>query len=593
MKTKLYRLRSFLSKPHNIILLILALVLSYLVLVPLGTILIDTVTVHNSETMRISGSKAGDFTWYHWLKALFAKDSVTNFYKPLWNSLVCALGSCVIAILFGGAFAWLAIRSDMRWKKLLTSLFMLPYIMPSWTLALAWNNFFKNSLVGGAQGIFTAATGIETANWFAYGAFPIIMVTGLHYAPFAYILIGGILRNMDANLEEAALVLRTSRMRMMTRITAPLVMPAVLSTFILVFSSGMSSFATPQFLGLPVRYYVLTTQMYRTLSGTNPGYGYIIATIMILLSLIIMIINQKVIGTRKSYTTVTGKSSNFALFKLRALRTPISVTTLVLILSVTIIPIISFAVESLITIPGNYTLSNFSLKYWTEKGLALADGVLVNSTVWTALKNTMILAVWCAVGAGTIGCFGGYAIVRRWGSKLSTFVNNLTFLPYLIPSMAFSAIYLSLFAVRRGPIPALYGTFALLVIIGTVKYLPMASRSGINSMFQISTEIEESAMIMGIGWWKRMTRILIPIQKSSVVSGYLLPFISCTRELELFVLLFTPASILLTTVLFQYNAKGFDQYANAITLMIIFIVIIVNWLINKITGASIEEGIGG
>lgn len=82
--------------------------------------------------------------------------------------------------MIGGGFAWLVTRSDLRWKKVLTKLFIFPYIMPSWTLALAWKNFFKNAAVGGATGIFTALTGIATPNWFAYGPFPIILVTGLH-----------------------------------------------------------------------------------------------------------------------------------------------------------------------------------------------------------------------------------------------------------------------------------------------------------------------------------------------------------------------------------------------------------------------------
>ena len=100
-------------------------------------------------------------------------------------------------------------------------------------------------------------------------------------------------------------------------------------------------------------------------------------------------------------------------------------------------------------------------------------------------------------------------------------------------------------------------------------------------------------MIMGVSWWKRMVRIIIPIQKSTVISGYLLPFISCMRELSLFVLLVTPANKVLTTILFQYNEKGWDQYANAINLVIIAIVLFVNWLVNKLTGASIDKGIGG
>ena len=98
-------------------------------------------------------------------------------------------------------------------------------------------------------------------------------------------------------------------------------------------------------------------------------------------------------------------------------------------------------------------------------------GILVNPNVYKGLINSLKLSVVCALGAGTVGFLAGYAIVRRRGTKLSSFVENLTFIPYLIPAMAFSAIYLSLFAVRRGPIPSLYGTFALLAIIGSVKYM--------------------------------------------------------------------------------------------------------------------------
>ena len=199
----------------------------------------------------------------------------------------------------------------------------------------------------------------------------------------------------------------------------------------------------------------------------------------------------------------------------------------------------------------------------------------------------------CAVCAGTIGFLTGYAIVRGRGQKLATFVDNLAFFPYLMPSMAFSVIYLSMFALRRGPIPSLYGTFTILVLIGTVKYLPFASRSGINAMLQLSKEIEEAGVIQGISWFKRMARLVVPIQKSSFISGYLLPFTSCMRELSLFVLLITPANRVLTTLLFYYNEKGWNQYSNGNNLMIVVIVIAINFLVNKVTGASIDKGIGG
>ncbi|MFA7129175.1 MAG: ABC transporter permease subunit, partial [Sphaerochaeta sp.] len=313
-KSRLNNFKSFIKKPHNIILIVLFVVLGYLTLVPLMTIIVDTFSVHSSEA-RFVKQPVGSFTLYHWNK-MFASGvtSQKTFYEPFLNTMVVAFLSCVMAIAVGGFFAWTVTRTNIRCKGFISTVFVFPYIMPAWTLAMAWLNFFRNSRVGGAPGLFTVFTGIETANWFAYGLFPIVIVQGLHYAPFAYILIGGILRNMDANLEEAAMLLHANRWQITRKITLPIVKPALLSTFLLVFSSTMSAFAVPAFLGSPVRYQVLTTQMFRTLNGMNPGYGYIMALIMIVIGVGILMLNQWITGRRKSYTTITGKSSNISLF---------------------------------------------------------------------------------------------------------------------------------------------------------------------------------------------------------------------------------------------------------------------------------------
>lgn len=597
MQRVLYRVRRFFSKPYNVILVAMCVVLAYLTLLPMLSMIRDTVTVHVAETMRLK-KPVGSFTWEHWRKVLFDASSLSIFYRPLWNSLVTSLGSCMFALAFGGFFAWLVTRTNMRWKRSLSALFIFPYIMPSWTIALAWYNVFKNTVVGGVPGFFTAVTGLETPNWFAYGAFPIALVTGIHYSPFAYIMIGGILRNMDANLEEAAMMLHASQGRIMRKITIPMVLPAILSTFLLVFSSAMSSFAVPQFLGLPVRYQVLTTQLFRTLNGLNPGQGYCIAMVMILLGVAILAFNQRLTGVRKNYTTITGKSSNISLINLRGLRTPLSVIVLVAVVAVSVLPLVSFAFESILLVPGDYSLHNLTLQFWigTAEQNSIANsepGLLRNSSLWFALWNSIRLSVVCSLSAGILGFLAGYAIVRGRGTRLATVVDNLAFFPYLMPSMAFGAIYLSMFSTRNGIIPSLYGTFFLLVLIGTVKYMPFASRSGINAMMQLSTQIEEAGEIIGIGWFKRMRRLVIPIQKASFLSGFLLPFISCMRELSLFVLLVTPNNRVLTTLLFYYNEKGWSQYSNGINLLIVLIVLLINWAVNKATGASIDKGIGG
>ena len=137
-----------------------------------------------------------------------------------------------------------------------------------------------------------------------------------------------------------------------------------------------------------------------------------------------------------------------------------------------------------------------------------------------------------------------------------------------------------------------YGFGTLLIIAGVVKYIPFASRSSLNSMLQLSGELEEAAVIMNTPWIKRMTRIIIPIQKSSIISGYLLPFMTCLRELSLFLLLCTQGFILSTT-LDYFDEMGLYAFSSAINLILIVTILIFNTLVNKLTGASLDSGIGG
>ena len=240
------RVRSWFTRPANVILLVFLIALAVLTLYPLLSMLMETFTIHVGREARAAKEAAGTLSLYHFQR-LFATSendySWIQFYQPFLNTLLVSLSSSVIAILFGGTVAFLVTRTNLKYKKFVSAVFTFPYIMPSWTLALFWEAFFKNVNIGlkTSNGIMAAVFGVFVPEWFVYGAFPIALVLGLHYAPFAYILIGGILRNMDANLEEAATILRTSRPRIIWRITLPMVKPAMLSTFLLVFASSMSA----------------------------------------------------------------------------------------------------------------------------------------------------------------------------------------------------------------------------------------------------------------------------------------------------------------------------------------------------------------
>ena len=332
------------------------------------------------------------------------------------------------------------------------------------------------------------------------------------------------------------------------------------------------------------------------------GEASILAIIMMLFGVAIMLLNQLSLHSRKNYTTVTGKSGQISKVNLgKAGKNIVAVLFIVLTFFTSIYPIISFAFETFLPNPGDYSFlytlnpNNLTTKWWltneniTENGLYGQQGILYNGMIWKAYKGTILVAVSCCLIAGTIGTLIGYAVSKERRSKFASYVNSIAFLPYLMPSIAVGVAYFILFSNKS---INLFNTYTALIIVGTIKYIPFASRSALNSMLQLSGEIEESAMILNIGWFKRMTKIIIPIQKSSIISGYLLPFMTCLRELSLFMLLCTQGFILSTT-LDYFDEMGLYAFSSGINLILIVTLLISNAIINKITGASLDEGIGG
>ena len=627
-KKFLNALKTYFSNPSNIIIVIFAIFLAVMVVYPLIQMVASTFIVQTGkEAIMINeaynipedvGFGKGDFTFLVWPYVLFCPDKVSGvsfsvklFWRPLGRSMLMALLACGIAVIIGGVLAFLITRTNIPFKKFLSTVFVFPYIMPSWSMAMFWVNFFKNTSASasGGQGLLQAVTGITAPQWLVFGFWPCAFVLGIHYAPFAYILIGGILRNMDANLEEAATILKASRFKILRRITVPIVAPAIISTILLVFSSSISSYTVPAFLNKDGSFQSISIIIRSNLmSSDRQGQGYVIATILMLFSILILTINNWFTRSRRSFTTVSGKSGQINKIDLgKVMKWVICAIAIIFVVFFAIVPLLTFILESLEDTSGD--LSSISPKWWFSQKPVIEDafvelrdfsvrGIFFNSTILTSFGRSILLAILVSLFCGTCGILIGYAVSKKRRSRLANLVSNLAFLPYLIPALSFSAVF---FAVSKTDAfkfldvaRTMTEASAILIcfIVGGVKFLPFASRSGTNAMLQLSGEIEEAAVIVGCPWPKRMVRVIFPIQKSSFISGYLLPFISCMREYTLFALISSSTSFIVNTLEY-YSRNSLDHFANGINLMIVVFVIGINLLINWLTGASIDKGIGG
>ena len=302
------KVKTFFSKPHNVILLLMGIVLTITTVAPIVAIVQDTFKIHPGTIDAYLAGTSQGYTLVNYTDLFTSPLAKANLWTPLLNTVLLSVGSCIVAILFGGVFAFLITRTNLSCRKYLSSIFIFPYIMPQWTLAVVWQNLFNsNAVTGTSNGLLTSLFNVQMPLWWCKGLFPSLIVLGMHYAPFAYILIGGIFRNMDANLEEAATILDTPKWKTMFRITLPMVKPAILSTILLVFGSSMGSYPVPHYLGLAT----LSTK-YVSMNSKYTGEASILAIIMMIFGVAIMLLNQRSLKSRKNYTTVTGKSGQIS-----------------------------------------------------------------------------------------------------------------------------------------------------------------------------------------------------------------------------------------------------------------------------------------
>jgi iron(III) transport system permease protein len=591
--SRAYRLRMALREPTTIIGILMAALFLYLIVVPILSILGDAATVQFGDERRVKDD-LGSFTLYYLTRTFTSAVAQDLFWQPLMNTLKVAVGAISVSLVVGGILAWLIARTDMFGRRWFATALIVPYMLPAWTFALAWTTLFKNRTIGGQQG-WLEAIGLTPPDWVAYGQFPITVILALHYTPFVILLFGSALKRFDSQLEDSARILGASGMTVARQVILPLMRPALMSAVVLIFAKCLGEFGVPYVLGLPVNFDVLATSLYRSIGSRQTGVAGVLAGAIMLIGMIAILVDAYLAREARRFVTVGSKGSMNRASRLKRWRLPASGFAGGIFLISVGLPLMTLFLSTVMRRPGSFQLSNFTLDYWIGTDLptvAMRTGVLLSPDLWQAATNTILIVGSASICSGILGILTGYVVVRTPYRPLSVFLRQVTFMPYLVPGIAFAAAYLSLFAVARGPIPALYGTTAILILALMADQMPYASRAGISAMMQLGKDPEEAAQVLGAGWLRRMTSVVIPIQKGSLVTGIMLPFISGIKGLSLFVILAVPATDVLTTFSLRLVDYNYTQAANAVVLIIAGIAYLGTLLAQKLTRTNLAEGLG-
>jgi iron(III) transport system permease protein len=529
-----------------------------LVVGPLATIVV--------ETLDAEGQAA-------WTTILASSLSMNVLWRPLGNTLIIGFGTAAGAILVGGFLAWLVILTDIPFRRTIGVLSTLPFMIPSFATALAWGAIFRNDRVGGSVG-FLETLGFNIPDWLAWGLVPTQLVLIGHYYSLAFTVIAAALASVNGDLIEAAEMAGAKMRRIFLGIILPVVTPALVAGGSLAFAAAVSNFAAPALLGLPVRMHTLSTRLFGMIETGQTTRGFVLAIILIVVSAAFLYIGERSATGKKSFVTITGKGGRAKRTALGVWTWPLFILAATILALTTLAPVVILLASSLAPQSGAL-FSNWTLHYWigaSDASIAQGQvGVFRNPDLMRALGITIGLGLSVAGTATVLGLAIAHTIARHKGTFIANALTQLCFVPLLVPGIAFGAAYIALFGAPIGPFPALYGTFALLVIAATAYLLPFAVQSGRSVMGQVAGELEESARLTGASFARRLLAITVPLTIRGLVAGALLVFVKIVRDLSLVVLLFTTTTPVLSVLAFRYANEGFMQYAHAITMIIMVV----------------------
>ena len=169
------------------------------------------------------------------------------YVEGLWNSLQMGVWSTLLAATIAIPLAWMSDRFLFPGKSLLSSLVLVPMILPPFVGAIGIKQILGQQ---GALNAFLESTGLmnptHPIDWLGEGRlWGIILLNALHLYPVLYLNVIAALANVDPAMEEAAVNLGCTGLRKFRRITLPLIMPGVFAGGTIVFIWSFTELGVP------------------------------------------------------------------------------------------------------------------------------------------------------------------------------------------------------------------------------------------------------------------------------------------------------------------------------------------------------------
>ncbi len=544
------------------------LVVAYLVLIPLGMLLVGSV---RSAPI---GEPGAHFTLKNFGDAYLSP----RFFPLLGNSFLYGIGSCILTFLLGTTLAWVYERTNTPFKKIFGVAALVPFIVPGILSTISWILLFMPRI--GVINLCTMkALHLDQSPFNIYSLYGMIWAESIHLYPLVFLMMAASFRSMDMALEESSTMSGAGIFGTFCRITLPLMRPAFFSAMLIMFIRAIEAFEVPALIGLPAGIEVFTSEIYLAIHEypSNFGLAGALATTLLFFSALGVYFYRRATSKEQRFATVSGKGFRPRLIDLGNFKYVVSGLCIIFFLITIGLPIFILLWSSFVPfyeVPSLAAIATLSLKNYVF--------VFNFPTTMTAFRNSIFLMLTTATITMLLTSVIAWIAVK---SKIRGrgLLDALAFIPIAFPGIVLgvSLLYVYLYL----PIP-IYGTIWILVVAYITKYMPYGSRTTSSTIIQIHTELEEASALSGATWAYTFRKITLPLLIPGFMAGWVYIAMVSLRELSTSILLYASGSEVLSIVVFDLWEGGQYPTLCALGIMMIALLILLALIANKV-GARI------
>ncbi|WP_375457944.1 ABC transporter permease [uncultured Enterovirga sp.] len=477
-------------------------------------------------------------------RRLFGLD---GFGLVVWNTLVFAGLTTVISQVLGTLAALLFGRTDMPGARLFGELFLWPIYLSALVLSFGWYTVY------GPAGYLTllAQEWLGGAPWDLYTLSGMALIAGASQAPVAYIYCMASASITDPSLEEAARIAGAGTLRTVSRITLPLLMPAIAYSAVLNFTVGLELLAIPLVFGDPAGITVLTTFLYNNgVASARPDHGLVATAALLMLAVVCVLVwlQGRFLGNTRRFVTLGGKATRPRPFRLGRLRWPLFAASLAYIgltvaapIGALILRAFTSLLSPMVAIGEVLTLGNFT---------SMLEYPVYMRSIWNSL---LISAIGGVLATGLVALIA--TIVLRSEFRWRGGLNYMALFPRAVPGVVAGIGFFYAFALMPG-FGGIRNTIWVLILAFTMHYIPVGLGAVAPMLMQMSPDLDRAARVQGADWWTATRRVVFPLMRPALVACLTILFITFFKEYTTAIFLFAPGSEVIGTTLLQAWTQG-------------------------------------